>query len=373
MLMDYPASASDSSSSLIGSPIAELDTPALLLDRRASEGNIRRMADFFQGKKAKLRPHFKNHKCPELARRQMEGGSVVGFTCAKLGEAEVLAERGFDNILIANQVVGRCKIERLIRLAEKTDIRVAVDHPEQATAISAAAAQAGATVGILVEVDIGMGRCGVPPGEQALELARLAHTLPGLRLDGIQAYEGHLVYITDLQERTDRTRQDMTLAIDTRALMEKHGIPVGVISGGSSSTYKITGELDGVDEIQAGSYATMDWRYAQMVPEFEVALSVLTRVISKRPGVAVLDIGLKGAGAEFGPPRIKDHPDVEIRSFVSEEHCIVHGAPDWSIGEVLHLLPSHCCTTCNLHRQMYVHEEGRVVDVWPIEGSERLT
>jgi D-serine deaminase-like pyridoxal phosphate-dependent protein len=261
----------------------------------------------------------------------------------------------------------------LVRLAEKIDLRVAADHPDQATAISEAARAAGATVGILIEVDIGMGRCGVPPGEPALELARLVRSLPGVRFDGIQAYEGHLVYLTDLRERADRTREAMKLATDTRAIIQQHGIPVAVLSGGSSATYKITGEIEGVDEIQAGSYATMDWRYAQMVPEFEVALSVLTRVISKRPGMAVLDVGLKGAGAEFGSPRIKDHPGVEIRSFVSEEHCVVHHAPDWSIGEVLHLLPSHCCTTCNLHRQMYVHEEGRVEDVWPIEASGRLT
>ena len=145
-----------------------------------------------------------------------------------------------------------------------------------------------------------------------------------------------------------------------------------ILSGGSSSTHQITGCVDGVNEIQAGSYATMDWRYAQMLPDFEVALSVLTRVISRRPGVAVLDVGLKGAGCEFGAPRIKGHPEVEIPSFVSEEHCVVRNAPDWKIGQAVQLLPSHACTTCNLHRQMVVHEEGRVVDVWPIEASGKL-
>jgi D-serine deaminase-like pyridoxal phosphate-dependent protein len=165
----------------------------------------------------------------------------------------------------------------------------------------------------------------------------------------------------------------MRQAIETRQLIQNRGIPLRIVSGGSSATYRITGQIDGVDEIQAGSYATMDWRYAQMVPEFKVALSVLTRVISKRPGGAVLDVGLKGAGAEFGDPRIRDFPDVEIPRFVSEEHCVVRSAPDWTIGQTVQLLPSHCCTTCNLHRVMYVHEAGQVVDVWPIEGSGKIT
>lgn len=336
----------------IGSRIEDLDTPALLLDRRASDGNLRRMAEFFAGRSCRLRPHFKSHKCTALARRQLEAGSVVGFTCAKLGEAEVLAEHGFGDVLIANQVVGRGKTARLARLARKINLRVAVDHPDHLTALSEAATAEDATVGVLVEVDVGMGRCGVEPGEPALALAQQAASLPAVRFDGIQAYEGHLVYLDDADERDRRTRRALAEAVRTRRLIEDHGIPVGVVSGGSSATYKITGTIDGVDEIQAGSYATMDWRYAQLVPEFDVALSVLTRMISKRPGGAVLDVGVKGVGAEFGPPRIRDYPEVEIPFFRAEEHCVVHRAPDWPIGQPLHLLPSHGCTTCNLYRQM---------------------
>ena len=358
---------------VIGEPIEDLDTPALLLDRGASDRNIRRMAEFFRDRKCRLRPHFKNHKCPALARRQLEAGSAVGFTCAKVGEAEVLAESGFDNVLIANQVVGRRKIDRLVRLAGRIELRVAVDDTAQATAISAAASAAGVTVGVLVEVDIGMGRCGVPPGQSALRLAGQVAELDGLRFDGLQAYEGHLVYLTDRRRQAELTRRAIGQAIETRRLIERHGIPVAVVSGGSSATYEITGQIDAVDEIQAGSYATMDWRYAEMTPRFEIALSVLTRVISRRPGGAVLDVGVKGVGAEFGPPRIKGYPDVEIPSFLSEEHCVVGRAPDWPIGRPLELLPSHCCTTSNLHRQMHVYEDGRVVDVWPIEASGKLT
>ncbi len=357
----------------IGLPIEDLDTPALLLNGPALERNLDTMAAFFRGRKCQLRPHFKSHKCTTLAKRQLQAGSIVGFTCAKLAEAEVMAEHGLDNLLIANQVLGDHKIERLVKLAAKIKLSVAVDHPEQISALSRAADRAGTTVGVLVEVDIGMGRCGVRPGEAGLELARLIAESPGLDFQGIQAYEGHLVHTDDLDLRAEKVRESMGWAVDTRRKIEEAGIQVAVISGGSTSTYQVTGEMDGVDEIQAGTYPTMDWRYGELAPEFEVALSVLTRVISVRPGEAVLDIGAKGAGNEFGLPRIRDYPEVKIPHFLAEEHCLVRNAPAWKMGQPVHLIPSHACTTCNLHRQIFVHENGRVVDIWPIEGSGKMT
>ncbi len=357
----------------IGAHWEDLDTPALLLDRRASDRNIETMADFFRHGITRLRPHFKNHKCVTLAKRQLNAGSCVGMTCAKLGEAEVLAAAGIDDVLIANQVVGRAKLERLVEVARQIDLKVAVDHLEQAAAISQAAAAAGVTVGILVEVDIGMGRCGTAPGQETLDLVRELLPLPGLRFDGIQAFEGHVVYVNDPEERSTLVRDSFKPAIETRTMLEKNGITVRILSGGSSATHAVTGAIDGVNELQAGSYATMDWRYAEMIPEFEVALSIVTRVISRRSDTAVLDVGLKGAGCEFGTPRIRDFPSAKIPSFVSEEHCVVHEVPDWKLGQAIQLLPSHACTTCNLYREMFVHEEGRIVDVWPIEASGKLT
>ncbi len=355
---------------MIGSALTELDTPALLLDRGALERNLRRLAEHFRDRRCRLRPHFKNHKCTEIARRQIAAGSAVGMTCAKLGEAEVLADAGFDDVLIANQVVGGPKLRRLVDLAKRAKVRVAVDDIEQVRDISHAMSGANASVGLLIEVDIGMGRCGVPPGEPALALAREIVRLSGVRLDGIQAYEGHLVGLPDPQERARRTRAAMQDAIDTRRLIERAGIPVAVISGGSTATYATTGSLEGVDEIQAGTYATMDCFYRRISPEFEQALTVLTRVISRpRPGVAVLDVGVKGVGHEFGPPEVHGCPTAKIPRFLSEEHCIVHDAPDWRIGQLVELVPSHACTTCNLYRRFCVHEDRRVVEIWPIEAS----
>ena len=357
----------------IGQLVSNLDTPTLLLDRAASDRNLAKMASFFQDRPAKLRPHFKNHKCVTLAKRQMAAGAI-GMTCAKLSEAEILVDHGIRNVLIANQVVGPWKTARLAQLATRGTLTVAVDHIEQATAISLAAAAVGATVNLLIEVDIGMGRCGVPCGTAALDLARQLMQLPSVHFAGLQAYEGHLVNVLDRAERTHRARAAMEQAVATRRLIEAAGIPVGCISGCSSATYNSTGTLPGVDEVQAGSYATMDRQYHRLAPEFEVALSVLVRVISRpAPDKAVLDVGLKGVGSEFGVPGLRDFPDVEIPFFLAEEHAVVLKTPDWRIGEVLHLIPTHACTTCNLHRELVVHENGTVVEVWPIEASGKLT
>jgi len=359
--------------SRIGLALDELDTPTLLLDRAASDRNLAKMASFFRDRPSKLRPHFKNHKCVTLARRQIVAGAV-GITCAKLGEAEVLVDHGFSDVLIANQVVGPVKIQRLVQLARRARIAVAVDHIEQAAAISLAASAAGVVVHLLIEVDIGMGRCGIVPGEPVLQLAQQMADLPGVELAGLQAYEGHLVNVLDRDQRRQQSREAMQLAVDTRRLLERSGIPISCISGCSSATYDSTGVLEGVDEIQAGTYATMDRQYFRLTPEFEIALSILVRVIS-RPAVskAVLDVGVKGAGAEFGVPGIRDYPDVVIPFFLAEEHVVVNQAPDWKIGQSVRLIPSHACTTCNLYREMVVHENGRVVDVWPIEASGKLT
>jgi len=357
----------------IGRPLAEVDTPSLILDRAACDRNLARMAEFFRDRPAKLRPHFKNHKCVTLAKRQLAAGAI-GITCAKLSEAEVLVAAGIGDILIANQVVGQQKVARLARLAREANLTVAVDHIEQVEAIAAAAREAKAQVHLLIEVDIGMGRCGVTPGDAAVALAEQIALVEGVRLAGLQAYEGHLVNVLDRSERGERARAAMQKAIDTRTLLESRGIAIDCISGCSSATYDSTGTMPGVTEVQAGTYATMDRQYQRLAPEFEIALGIQVRVIS-RPTAdkAVLDIGVKGAGCEFGVPAIRGYPDVEITSFMSEEHAVVKNVPDWRIGDLVELIPTHACTTCNLHREIVVHDAGLVTDVWRIEGSGKLT
>ncbi len=360
--------------SAVGKPIQDLDTPALCLDLDLFESNLKRMADYFRGRSARLRPHFKNNKCSQIAMRQLSAGSAVGMTCAKLGEAEVLSTAGCRDILIANQIVGPDKIARLVELARTTPtLRVAVDDRDNAAAIAESASRAGVTVGLLIEIDIGMGRCGVGAGAPALDLARHIVKLKGVRFDGLQAYEGHLVTVPNRDERRRRVREDLGKAVETRRAIEAAGIAVPIISGGSTSTYDAAASVEGVNEIQAGTYPTMDHMYVKLAPEFAIALSIVSRVISRpKAGTAVLDTGLKGAGHEFGPPKPKGMLDANMSIHLSEEHCTIVGAPDWKVGQAVELIPSHSCTTCNLYRRIHVHQNSRIIDVWPIEASGRL-
>lgn len=361
------------SQELIGQPVAFVDTPALLVDFDALKANIDLMASFFADKPCKLRPHFKSHKCTRIAQMQIEAGAV-GITCAKLGEAEVLADAGITDILIANQIVGDRKIERLVSLARRANPMVAVDNADNVGDLSRAASDAGVSIRVLVEVDIGMNRCGVAPGPAAIGLAWLVSSSPGLKFEGLQGYEGHLVMLPDETERAEKTREAISTLIDTRRLIEDSGLPVHIVSGGGTGTYSITGEMAGMDEIQAGSYALMDWYYGEIRPEFKQAMSILTTICSRpRPGVAIVDVGVKGVGAEFGPPKLKNVAMYELGRFASEEHTswLIPDA-DASLGDKIEMIPSHGCTTANLYREMVVHRDGIVIDVWPIEGAGKL-
>ncbi len=356
---------------LVGKPVLLIPTPALVVETEALEHNLRLMSDFFACRHAKLRPHFKSHKCVTIARRQLANGNAVGITCAKLSEAEVLAAGGIRDILIANQIVGQDKVERLAKLAGKCRLTVAVDDESQVRQLSAALARTRATVGVLVEVDVGLGRCGVPPGERALQIARAAGSASGVDFLGIQAYEGHCTTVLDPEDRRRQVLASMGKAVDTRRLIEASGLPVRVLSGGGTGTYDMTGVMDGVDEVQAGSYALMDHYYVKRRPEFVVALSVITTVISSNGADhAVLDVGVKGVGADLGPPVLADRPEDMISRFESEEHASVRvGGRPLAVGDRVRLIPSHGCTTCNLHRRIFAVRDGIVEDVWPIEGS----
>jgi D-serine deaminase-like pyridoxal phosphate-dependent protein len=353
---------------------AEVDTPALLLDADALEANLRTMASFFAQRHCKLRPHFKSHKCTAIARLQMKAGAV-GITCAKLGEAEVVADAGIRNILIANQIVGPLKIRRLVELCRRADPMVAVDSAMNVKMLSEAAMAAGVSIGVLVEVDVGMGRCGVAPGQPALELGRMVAASPALRFEGLQGYEGHCVDLRDEAERIKQTRHSLDLLVGTRRLIEQAGLRVNIVSGGGTGTYTINGDCEGVDEVQAGSYAAMDWWYSDIRPEFKQAMSILTTVISRpNPGVAVIDVGRKGVGAEWGAPRIKNLPGSDVASFGSEEHTKISVPQDSpiQIGDRIEIIPSHGCTTSNLYSEFVVHRGGLVTDHWPIEGRGKL-
>lgn len=348
----------------------EIDTPALLIDLPTMEGNLKRMADFFSHRECKLRPHAKTHKCPLIALRQLDLGAI-GMTCAKLGEAESMVEAGIRSVLIANQIVGPTKISRLIDLAQRSEPVVAVDNEENVEALSSAASARGIEIEALVEVDIGMGRCGVQPGEAALALAQQIDRAPGLSFAGLMGYEGHLVFIPSQEERTRRCREAMGLLLETKEMIESCGLAVKILSGGGTGTYAITGQIPGITEVQAGSYLFMDTRYRTIegLEDFQCALTLLATVISRpHPRRAIIDAGMKAITHEFGMPALKDLPGAKLIS-LAEEHGIItldETDRDLKVGDKIELIVSHGCTTINLHDHYFVMSNGSLQAVWPI-------
>jgi D-serine deaminase-like pyridoxal phosphate-dependent protein len=356
----------------IGKSKWEIDTPALVLDLEALERNLARMAAFLRDRPARVRPHSKTHKCPTIAWKQLRAGAI-GITCAKLGEAEVMARAGIRDILIANQIIGPTKIRRLVNLAVDTEVMVAVEAAENARQLSEAAVAAGVHLRTLIEVDVGMGRCGVAPGDETLALAREMAALPGLRMEGIMGYEGHAVMLPDPERRRAAAEQAMALLVGAQETLERDGLPVGIVSAGGSGTYNITGAYPGVTEIQAGSYATMDARYKGVIPEFETALTVVAQVISARGDHAVIDAGLKTLTPEFGAPELQ-HPAGWTLGHQSEEHSTLKHGDGAALkpGDRVEIVPSHGCTTINLHDAYYVTSGERVVAIWPIAGRGQV-
>lgn len=359
----------------IGMQKTELDTPALLIDLDKMEANIQTMADYFTTVNAMLRPHVKTHKTPIISHKQIAAGAI-GVTCAKLGEAEAVIHAGVRDVLIANQVVGSHKIARLINLARHSEIMVAVDNPQNVRDISEAAAAKGVTVRMLVEVNVGMNRCGVESGKPALELAKQIRQSPNLKFEGLMGYEGHTVAKPDLKEREANVREAMQHLIDAKHYLEKHGVEVSIMSGGGTGTFNITGGIPEMTEVQAGSYIFMDSTYRNVEgvgEQFDCSLSVLATVVSRpAPDRVIVDTGLKVLAKEFGIPQPIGITGVEMTG-LSEEHGtlkFVGQVSDADVpltpGDKIEILPTHCCTTVNLHDRYYGIRNGIVESVWDI-------
>ncbi|HGJ63760.1 TPA: DSD1 family PLP-dependent enzyme, partial [bacterium] len=339
----------------IGLDKHELDTPVLLLDLDIVDSNIKKMAQFFNSVKADLRPHTKTHKTPLLAHKQIQAGAI-GVTCAKLGEAEVMVNNGIKDVLIANEIVPIQKIKKLVGLARHANIIVAVDDPSNVDNLSLAVQEFGASLRVLIEVDIGMGRCGVAFGEPALKLAQHILKSKNLIFSGIMGYEGHTVVIPDFAERKQKTENSLALLAETKDLLEKNGIQVNIVSGGGTGTYNITGQYPCMTEIQAGSYIVMDAFYKNVVSDFDCALTILATVISKpNNDTVIVDAGIKTATKEFGLPLVKGIDGAKVIS-LSEEHGKIDLSEcnaNLKLGDRIELIPTHCCTTINLHNCFY--------------------
>ncbi len=348
----------------------DIPTPALIVDLPAMERNIKRMADFFGGRSSKLRPHFKAHKTPAIARRQLAAGSCTGLTCATVGEAEVVArERLCEQILIANEVIGPGKAARVAQLAAAgTDIIVAVDSEYGLDDIASAARAAGTTVGVVVDVNVGMPRCGVAPGEPSLALAKRVDATAGVVLRGVMSYEGHVVSIEDRANREQRVSRAIDRLLSTVRMIRDAGLRCDIVSAGGTGSYDITGDMQGITEVQAGSYVLMDTAYAKLDIPFEQAFSILGTVLSRpRLEQCASDTGLKACAVDHGNPSVKGVDGAQLL-FLSDEHATIALPPDSTVavGDRIELWPSHVDPTINLHDVLYAVDGPDVVEVWPI-------
>jgi D-serine deaminase-like pyridoxal phosphate-dependent protein len=327
------------------------------------------MAAFFRPLPAKLRPHVKTHRAPAIARRQLAAGGQ-GVTCAKVSMAEAMVDGGIDDVFVANQVVTRQGIDRLCHLAQRATVTVAVDTARNVADLSAAAQAHGVILRAVVEVDAGMGRCGTRPGKPTLDLARVVARAPGLDFAGLHVYEGHVVQDPDAARRKAETELMLARAMETRDLIERHGLAVTTITCGGTGTYDISGVYPGVTEHQAGSYVYMDPEYHQKVPAFGLAFSVLCTVVSRpTPAKVITDGGLQVLANDYGTPAVKAHPELAY-NYLSEEHgsFLVHDGSrtHLAVGDLIEVFPGHCCSAANLHDQVFGVRHNRVETVWAV-------
>lgn len=348
--------------------LAEIPTPALVIDPVALDRNIARMARFFSTGRCRLRPHFKAHKTPEIARRQLSAGSCTGLTCATVDEAETVASF-CDDVLIANEVVAAAKCARVAALQRGTRVTVAIDSLAGLDAVAAAARDAGVRVGVVVDVNVGQNRCGVAPGAEAVQLAARVAETADVVLRGVMGYEGHVQPIRLRIEREARAREAMSALTDTANQMRAAGLACEVVSAGGTGTFDISGRYEGITEIQAGSYALMDSDYGEVHVPFEQAFWVLGTIISRpAPDRCIADCGHKALTKDHGLPAVNWIAGATVTALNDEHATIaVPSRASIAIGDLVQLVPSHTDPTINLHDVFYVIEDEQVVDIWPIE------
>jgi len=362
-----------------GMTLSDVDTPALLLDLVAFEANLDRLDASLAESRIRVRPHSKSHKCPEIALRQMAHGAV-GVCCQKVTEAEAMVAGGIPNVLISNQVVGPRKIERLVALARRARISVLVDDATNVAALNAAAAKAGTTLDVLIEVNVGADRCGVEPGEPAVALAKLVDASDGLRFKGIHAYQGAAQHVRSPEDRHALIERAVQLVSKTLTLLGEKGISCGIVTGAGTGTYPLEAASGVYTELQPGSYIFMDADYGrnigtdgEPIHEFQQSLFVLATVMSRAlPGRAVVDAGLKALSVDSGLPLVVDDGAEYLGA--SDEHGVlrVDDQSRFKLGDKIRLIPGHCDPTVNLYDWIVGYRGDGVECVWPIVARGAL-
>jgi D-serine deaminase-like pyridoxal phosphate-dependent protein len=364
----------------VGMAFADIDTPALVIDLDAFERNLKRMADFAGRSGVRLRAHAKTHKSPIIAAKQMELGAV-GVCCQKVSEAEVLVEGGIGDVLISNEVAGAGKLDRLAALARRAKIAVCVDDPGNVAEMEAAAAKAGVTLDVLVEIDVGARRCGIAPGMPAARLAKQIASSPHLTFAGLQAYQGSAQHVRKADTRRDQIARAVEMVKETLGALRAVGLEAGIVGGGGTGTYENEAASRVYTELQCGSYIFMDADYARnkradggMFDAYEHALFICATVMSMpAPERAVVDAGLKTFSVDSGMPLAWQLPGA-LYHRPSDEHGILDLTTCTERpqrGDKVILVPGHCDPTVNLH-DWYVGVRGfgtpaaHVESLWPV-------
>jgi D-serine deaminase-like pyridoxal phosphate-dependent protein len=374
--------------------VDEIPTPALVVDVAAMERNLDRMTAFLAAKGKVARPHSKTHKCPIIARRQLEGGAI-GICCAKVSEAEAMVEAGVGPVLVTSPVVTFDKTARVARIAAGADPKprgrptneppftVVLDSRLGAEVLARSAESEGVRISVLIDLDVGTGRTGVAPGQPALELARRITELGSLELRGLQAYAGHLMHVDDFEDRRARSRQALGRAVETRRLLAEHGILTEVLTGAGTGTFDIDCDLEEMTDLQVGSYLFMDAEYRcigassegtepkTLARAFEPALFVLATAISQpRSGTITIDAGAKAMPYEKTRPEVCDVEGVRYH-WAGDEHGILElqkPSRPIELGDRLRLIPAHCDPTVNLYDFYWPLVGGEVRELWPISA-----
>jgi 3-hydroxy-D-aspartate aldolase len=358
----------------VGTPIEDLDTPCLLVDLDALEHNQSVIADTYRDTVCKMAPHVKNTKCPIIIHMQFRAGGTAESVCsAKVSEAEVMVGSGIRNILIANQVAAKGKIERLCSLAKRATMRVTIDNPRNVRALSEAATRHGVTIGVVIEVSVreSGGRGGVrrmAPGglEQGVELAKLAESLPGIAFKGVMSHQS----LPGKPDRETRFLDGPPLiqrCLDMKDAIEAAGIPVEVVSSGETFSYDIAPTMPGVTEVEGGTYMLMSHPFDYMT-EFDIAGKVLGTVISTpRPGVAIGDVGSRGLVSMGALPQVDGMPGITVKE-LHEEHIILdmEAPARLEVGDQFLLTSGQQDFMTDRWDQHIAVRNGVVEAVWPI-------
>jgi D-serine deaminase-like pyridoxal phosphate-dependent protein len=344
----------------------EIPTPALVLNYDLMEKNIETMARFVKEHKVNLRPHLKTAKMPFVAHKILKAGGANGITVAKVGEAEIFAQSGIDDILIANQVIVPNHIQRLMMLNKYIKVRCAVDSKENVLELNKFAQKANIVLEVLIEVNLGLGRAGVPSKEVGLELANVIKAQPNLKLVGLQGYEGHLTPMTNLEQKEAQTKECVDKVIATQKLLNENGFDINYISTSGSATYMYAVKC-GATEIQPGTYVFSDEHLHRVNPIFEPAMTVLS-TIQNHTGKKeyTCDAGTKAIPTGDGKPIVKGDDKIKIR-VMNEEHMQFKAlGVEYEIGDKLEFIPAHVCPTINLYDHVNVVKENELIGKWKI-------